>query len=177
MCAHQLQNKRKTPCEDGESAKRGLLFSETSPVLTRPERTLSEEEAMTPKDTQKSQITVYKCTQRQKTFIPGDLSCGLMKLKLNCLAIMIIITLGEKRGKFASLRTPSQLRIMGVAASCCGSVLLQEGLFQKTDGIMWKETYEEILKQYDISLEVQVWAQTSSIWVFRWTMTLTTPPN
>ena len=39
----------------------------------------------------------------------GDMSCGRTKLKLNCLAIMTIVTFGGKRGKLASLRTPSQL--------------------------------------------------------------------
>lgn len=48
------------------------------------------------------------------------------------------------------LETPSQLRIMGVATLCCGSVFIQEKLLALNDivGIMSKEHYMEILKQY-----------------------------
>lgn len=37
------------------------------------------------------------------------MSCGLMNLKLSCLAIMTSATFGGIRGKLAGLRTPSQL--------------------------------------------------------------------
>ena len=43
---------------------------------------------------------------KTKTFIFGDMFCGLKKLlKLNCLARMTIVTFGGKSGKLASLRT------------------------------------------------------------------------
>jgi hypothetical protein len=62
----------------------------------------------------------------------GEMSSGLMKQKYNCLAIMTIVMFGGKRGMLASRRTPSQPLSTGVALSCCGSVLLQEGLVQFT---------------------------------------------
>ena len=44
----------------------------------------------------------------------------------------------RKMGRLASRRTPSQPLSTGVAASCCGDALLQEGLgaLHKIDGIM-----------------------------------------
>ena len=48
------------------------------------------------------------------------------------LAIMTIIMFGGKRGMLASRRTPSQPWSTGVAASCCGGALLQEGLVHFT---------------------------------------------
>ena len=84
-----------------------------------------------------------------KTLILGT---DLMKIKLNCLAIMIISTFGASGGRLfspkanffvsghqlndnkviflllVSLRTPSQLWSTGVEALCYGGVFLQEGL-------------------------------------------------
>jgi hypothetical protein len=61
-------------------------------------------------------------------FHETKISSGLMKQKYNCLAIMTIVMFGGKRGRLASQRTPSQPLSTGVAASCCGGVLLQGGL-------------------------------------------------
>uniref|UniRef100_A0AAZ3Q0L0 Transposase Tc1-like domain-containing protein n=1 Tax=Oncorhynchus tshawytscha TaxID=74940 RepID=A0AAZ3Q0L0_ONCTS len=38
----------------------------------------------------------------------GEMSSGLMKQKLICLALMTIVMFGGKRGRLASRRTPSQ---------------------------------------------------------------------
>ena len=62
----------------------------------------------------------------------GEMSSGLMKQKYNCLAIMTIVMFKGKRGRLVSRRTPSQLWSMGVAASCWGGALLQEGLVHLT---------------------------------------------
>ena len=56
----------------------------------------------------------------------------LIRQTYNCFAIMTIIKFGGKRGMLASWRTPSQPWSTGVAASCCGGALLQEGLVNFT---------------------------------------------
>jgi hypothetical protein len=49
---------------------------------------------------------------------------------------------------------------MGVAASCCGGALLQEGLVHLHRWYQWKENYMDILKQLqDISQEVKAWSK------------------
>ena len=88
-----------------------------------------------------------------KILIFRDMSCGLMKLKLNCLAIMTIVTFRGRRAKLVSLRTPSQLWSIGLAASCCLGCFEQfesesefergTGAYHKKDGIMRKEQYVE----------------------------------
>ena len=127
-----------------EAVKRESLSSEVSPVLTWTRRSLSQEEDITPKATARLQ---FVNAHRDKDLHFGNMSCGLMKLKSICVATMIIVTFEGKRGKLANLRTASQLLSIGVAASCCGSVLLY---FHKIDidGIMRKEHDAEILKQH-----------------------------
>lgn len=44
-----------------------------------------------------------------KFFIPADMPCNLAKIKLNVLAIMIIVKFRETRGTLLSLETPFQL--------------------------------------------------------------------
>lgn len=41
-----------------------------------------------------------------KIIFSGDVSCGLMKIKLKCMAIMTIITFGGKTRKLPNLITP-----------------------------------------------------------------------
>ena len=67
-----------------------------------------------------------------KIILFGGMSSGLMKQKYNCFSIMTIVMFGRKRGSLASRRTPSQPWSTGVAASCCGGALLQEGLVHFT---------------------------------------------
>ena len=47
-----------------------------------------------------------------------------------------------------SRRPPSQPWSRGVAASCCGGALLQEGLVNLIDGILREENHVDILKQH-----------------------------
>lgn len=87
------------------------------------------------------------------------MSCGLTK-QLNCWA-MINRIFGGKRWKLWSLRTPSQLWSMGVTASCCGAVLLQEGLMfrwhhEKRKLCGYIEAASEGISQ---EVEVEAWAQ------------------
>ena len=102
---------------------------------------------------------------------------GLMELTLNCLAIITIVTFGGKRGKLASLRTPSQLWSTGVIASCCGSALLQERLVHFTKKIaswgkkMMKKYWRKISKHQPGSWRL---GKNGSS---RWTMTLSMPLN
>ena len=74
------------------------------------------------------------------------MSCGLTKLKSNCLAIMTIVTFGGKRGKPEN--TFPTVKYGG------GSIMLWgcfaeggTGALHKIDSIMRKGHYVEILKQ------------------------------
>ena len=58
---------------------------------------------------------------------------------------MTIVMFGGKRGRLASQRIPSQPWSTGVAASCCGGALLQEGLVSFTK---WMASWVDILKQH-----------------------------
>ena len=76
---------------------------------------------------------------RTKILSFGDISCDLMKLKLNYLAIMTTVTFGGKRESYKYLG---------------GSIMLWEcfsaggtSARHKKDGIMKKEHYAEISKQ------------------------------
>ena len=90
-----------------------------------------------------------------KTFIFGDLSCSLMKLKLNCLTVMTTVTFGGKSGKLTSLRTPSQLWSTGVAASCCGRVWCtsQNRWHHEEATSQWPQAYGQI--SYKVALGQQ----------------------
>lgn len=48
-----------------------------------------------------------------KTLTFGDLSCSLMKPKLNCLAIMAAVTFGEKKETLACLRWQHHVVVPG----------------------------------------------------------------
>ena len=85
-----------------------------------------------------------------KIVLFGGISSGLMKQKYNCLAIMIIVMFGGKRGMLASRRTPSQPWSTGVAASCCVGCFAAGGTaaLHKIDGFMRKENEVHILTQH-----------------------------
>lgn len=82
-----------------------------------------------------------------------------MELKLNCLALMTIVTFGGKRGKLSK----PQKTISAVKYRRCGSVLLQEGLvhtqnrWHHEEGTLCRNIEET---SYDIGQEVKAWAQT-----------------
>ena len=90
-----------------------------------------------------------------KTLLFGDMSCGLMRLKLNCLTILTIITFGG-----GSLETENIM----VAASWSGGVAAGSGEFHKIDSFTRKEHYVEILKQH---LQTSTKFKLGSKWVFR----------
>ena len=75
---------------------------------------------------------------------------------------MTIVMFGGKWGRLASQRTPSQPLSTGVAATCCGGVLLLKGLVHFTK--RWHHEvgqlcgYIEATSQ-DISQEVKAWSQ------------------
>lgn len=91
-----------------------------------------------------------------KTLIFVDMSCGLTKLKLKCLAITTMITFGGKREKLVSLRTPSQMQMM--AASCCGGCFAtgRTGALHKIDSIIKKELKQHLKTS---AKKLKAWAQ------------------
>ena len=68
-----------------------------------------------------------------KILLFGEISSGLLKLKLNCLAIMIIVMFGGKRG--------------GLQANEHHPNAGGTGALHKIDGIMRRSNYVDILKQ------------------------------
>lgn len=96
-----------------------------------------------------------------KISISGDMLCGLTK-QLNCWAIMINCIFGGKRWKLWSLRTPSQLWSMGVAASCCGAFYCRRDWC--TSQNRWHHEKRKLGGHIEaasegISQEVEAWAQ------------------
>ena len=65
-----------------------------------------------------------------------------MKLKLNCLAIMTIVTFGGKRGSLQAWEHHPNCEVRGCFAAG------ETGTLHKIYGIMRKEHYVEILKQH-----------------------------
>lgn len=128
------KNKNKQLCEDAGWSWWAcvIIYSESSSVSTWANRPLSQENTLFQKKHRKARLQ-FADAHKNKDLIFADVSCDLMKLKLNFLTILTIITFGLLRENFTSLRTPFQIRNMGVTASCCGVVLLQERLvpFQK----------------------------------------------
>ena len=110
-----------------------------------------------------------------KTYIFGDTFCGLVKLKLNCSVIMTAVTLGGKRGEFASLSIPT-VKYGGGSIMLWGCLAAEgTGALHRIDDIIMKNNYVEILKQHlktsarKLKLECK--------WVVIWTMTLNIPSN
>ena len=63
-----------------------------------------------------------------KTFISEDMSCGLMKLKLNRLAIMTSVTFGVQKRKACKSESTIPTVKYGGGSIMLWGVLLQEGL-------------------------------------------------
>ena len=105
-CVYRPKNKSKRPCEDAaEAGKSVVIHREASSEPTWTERPLSQEE----------DITLKEAHTGIRTLIYGDMSFGLIKLKLNCLAMATAKTFRKKKRE--ACETPTQLWSMWVAAS------------------------------------------------------------
>ena len=125
---YQPQNKSKTPCEDAAEAGKRVLLSRVKPVLNQHglkghsaiKKLLLQNNSKIPDH------SLQMCT-RTNPLISGDMSCSLMTLNLNCLAIMTIIAFDCNPEN-----TIPTMKYEGGSIMLWGCFLLQKGLVHFT---------------------------------------------